>query len=70
MKSCDRGHLQTTACFNDDPGRFQTSGVLDGISDAFMVIGKLTYPFGITDRHVQDILGNVHTDTYSFRGVF
>ena len=55
-----------TGSFNDDPGGFQTSDVLDGICDAFMVIGKLTYLFGITDCHVQTTLGYVHTDIDCF----
>jgi len=42
-----RGHLKTVGRFNNDAGGFQTSDVLAGISDAFMVIGKLTYTFGL-----------------------
>ena len=48
------------------PGGFQTSYVLYGICDAFMVIDKLTYLFGIADCHVQAILGHIHTDLDCF----
>jgi len=47
-----QGHLKTVGYFNNDAGGFQDSDVLAGISDAFIVIGKLTYTFGTTERHV------------------
>ena len=58
-----QGHLKTAGRFNNDADGFQASDVLAGISDAFIVIGKLTYTFGTTERHVQGILSNIHTDT-------
>ena len=55
-----------TGSLNDNPGWFQTSDVLDGIWDTFMIIVKPAYPFGTADRHVQAILGHIHTDIDCF----